>query len=434
MSELDYQIFDCDTHSYEPRDAFTRYLPKEFHDRAITPVRNAHGQRGRSSPATASQPSTVSRASGSTMPTGRARSRRCSSRWRPATRTRRTTPSRCALSTSSVSPACACSSSRASSVRPVPGRAWRSPPSTTSPTPRRSTPTSLVQPLVRRDVGLQLRRPALRDGAALAARPRPGGGGDRRHPRSRCPRRAAPDRPGLRPFARRPVLRPGVVAARRGRGDGRLPHHAVLVLRRHLPGVGARPRPGLVAHVGVAVEQRLRRAPDRGHALGADLRQPVRPVPEPEGAWSPSTAPSGCRTSYATWTRAAAWAATGRGSAAPLTERPTEIFRRHVRVAPYPEDDIPWIVENLGDDDSIVMGSDFPHAEGLAEPADFEKLLDPLDADHQGPDHAHQRRDAVRAMSERVFERCESALRSFGHWCPVDTAPGKHLHELTAHQ
>ena len=25
------------------------------------------------------------------------------------------------------------------------------------------------------------------------------------------------------------------------------------------------------------------------------------------------------------------------------------------------------------------MGSDFPHAEGLAEPADFAKLLDPLD-------------------------------------------------------
>ena len=61
-----------------------------------------------------------------------------------------------------------------------------------------------------------------------------------------------------------------------------------------------------------------------------------------------------------------------------LTERPSEIFRRHIRVAPYPEDDIPWIVENLGQSDSIVMGSDFPHAEGLADPVDFAKLLDPL--------------------------------------------------------
>lgn len=66
-----------------------------------------------------------------------------------------------------------------------------------------------------------------------------------------------------------------------------------------------------------------------------------------------------------------------------LKERPSEIFRRHVRVAPYPEDDIPWIVENLGYDDCIVMGSDYPHAEGLAEPADFVKLLDPLPADVQ---------------------------------------------------
>ena len=28
MTHLDYGIFDCDTHCYEPRDAFTRYLPE----------------------------------------------------------------------------------------------------------------------------------------------------------------------------------------------------------------------------------------------------------------------------------------------------------------------------------------------------------------------------------------------------------------------
>src|SRR4051795_8432528 len=37
-------LFDCDTHCYEPRDAFTRYLPREFQDRAIVPVRNAKGE------------------------------------------------------------------------------------------------------------------------------------------------------------------------------------------------------------------------------------------------------------------------------------------------------------------------------------------------------------------------------------------------------
>ncbi|HEX4530812.1 MAG TPA: amidohydrolase family protein [Acidimicrobiia bacterium] len=62
----------------------------------------------------------------------------------------------------------------------------------------------------------------------------------------------------------------------------------------------------------------------------------------------------------------------------PLRERPSEIFRRHVRVAPYPEDDVVKIVEDLGHADSIVMGSDYPHAEGLATPADFAKLLSPL--------------------------------------------------------
>ena len=40
----DYRYFDCDNHCYEPRDAFTRYLPEEYMDRAITTVRRADGQ------------------------------------------------------------------------------------------------------------------------------------------------------------------------------------------------------------------------------------------------------------------------------------------------------------------------------------------------------------------------------------------------------
>ena len=43
MSHLDYGLIDCDTHCYEPRDAFTRYLPSEYMDRAITPIKNALG-------------------------------------------------------------------------------------------------------------------------------------------------------------------------------------------------------------------------------------------------------------------------------------------------------------------------------------------------------------------------------------------------------
>ena len=67
-----------------------------------------------------------------------------------------------------------------------------------------------------------------------------------------------------------------------------------------------------------------------------------------------------------------------------LDERPSAIFQQRVRVAPYPEDDIPDLVAQLGGDSScLVMGSDFPHAEGLAEPADFVKILDPLDEQTQ---------------------------------------------------
>jgi predicted TIM-barrel fold metal-dependent hydrolase len=63
-----------------------------------------------------------------------------------------------------------------------------------------------------------------------------------------------------------------------------------------------------------------------------------------------------------------------------LDERPSAIFKRRVRVAPYPEDDIPSLVRDLdGDSSCLVMGSDFPHAEGLADPADFVKMLAPLD-------------------------------------------------------
>ncbi len=66
-----------------------------------------------------------------------------------------------------------------------------------------------------------------------------------------------------------------------------------------------------------------------------------------------------------------------------LTERPSKIFERHVRVVPYPEDDVVKIVTDLGQSTSIVMGSDYPHGEGFAEPADFVHLIESLPADQQ---------------------------------------------------
>jgi predicted TIM-barrel fold metal-dependent hydrolase len=67
----------------------------------------------------------------------------------------------------------------------------------------------------------------------------------------------------------------------------------------------------------------------------------------------------------------------------PLTERPSTIFRRHVLVTPFPEDDVVAVVDALGVD-SLVLGSDWPHAEGLAEPADYLRVLEGLsDADQR---------------------------------------------------
>lgn len=54
-----------------------------------------------------------------------------------------------------------------------------------------------------------------------------------------------------------------------------------------------------------------------------------------------------------------------------LPERPSAIFNRHIKVVPYPEDDTVAMAERIGTIEPLVMGSDWPHAEGLREPADF---------------------------------------------------------------
>ena len=55
----------------------------------------------------------------------------------------------------------------------------------------------------------------------------------------------------------------------------------------------------------------------------------------------------------------------------PLPDRPSRIFRECCRVVPFPEDDVAEIVRQIGPAafDMLLMGSDFPHAEGVAEPA-----------------------------------------------------------------
>jgi predicted TIM-barrel fold metal-dependent hydrolase len=59
-------------------------------------------------------------------------------------------------------------------------------------------------------------------------------------------------------------------------------------------------------------------------------------------------------------------------------EDPRETFRRHIWVSPFYEDDLSGLKEMVGVD-HIVMGSDYPHVEGLAEPATYFKDLKNFD-------------------------------------------------------
>ena len=54
-----------------------------------------------------------------------------------------------------------------------------------------------------------------------------------------------------------------------------------------------------------------------------------------------------------------------------LKERPSKIFMRHIGVVAYPEDDIGALIEQTGSSDWILMGSDYPHSEGVPEPREF---------------------------------------------------------------
>jgi predicted TIM-barrel fold metal-dependent hydrolase len=57
-------------------------------------------------------------------------------------------------------------------------------------------------------------------------------------------------------------------------------------------------------------------------------------------------------------------------------EHPVDAFKRNVWVAPFHEDDISELLEVMGPD-HLIFGSDYPHPEGLAEPASFFDHLPP---------------------------------------------------------
>ena len=53
-----------------------------------------------------------------------------------------------------------------------------------------------------------------------------------------------------------------------------------------------------------------------------------------------------------------------------VDERPSEVFKRHVWVSPFPEEDVVRLTEAIGPD-RVLFGSDWPHAEGTRRPVDF---------------------------------------------------------------
>jgi predicted TIM-barrel fold metal-dependent hydrolase len=61
-----------------------------------------------------------------------------------------------------------------------------------------------------------------------------------------------------------------------------------------------------------------------------------------------------------------------------LTDKPSDIFREHVYVAPFWEDNCVDAVDLIGAG-HVLFGSDFPHPEGEAEPLDFLDSLQGLD-------------------------------------------------------
>ena len=79
-------------------------------------------------------------------------------------------------------------------------------------------------------------------------------------------------------------------------------------------------------------------------------------------------------------------------------EDPRETFKRHVWVSPFYEDELGELRELLGPD-HILMGSDYPHAEGIADPASYIKDL--RNFNYPEPDSRLVMRDNGIALSKR---------------------------------
>ncbi|MDH3679652.1 MAG: amidohydrolase [Acidimicrobiia bacterium] len=61
----------------------------------------------------------------------------------------------------------------------------------------------------------------------------------------------------------------------------------------------------------------------------------------------------------------------------PIADRPSEVFRRHIKVNPFPEEKVQPLAAAIGIE-NVLGGSDWPHPEGTASPADLVQLMPDL--------------------------------------------------------
>ena len=58
-----------------------------------------------------------------------------------------------------------------------------------------------------------------------------------------------------------------------------------------------------------------------------------------------------------------------------FSEPPSETARRHIKVSPFPDEPVGWIIENVGPD-MLCFASDYPHPEGTRDPiGKFERSM-----------------------------------------------------------
>jgi predicted TIM-barrel fold metal-dependent hydrolase len=58
-----------------------------------------------------------------------------------------------------------------------------------------------------------------------------------------------------------------------------------------------------------------------------------------------------------------------------FSENPVDVFKRQVHISPFWEEDLGALSDLIGED-NVLFGSDYPHPEGLAEPASYIEILE----------------------------------------------------------